>query len=120
MFLIERYDFIKTLLKRVKLDVKKPNIINSLPVSHYFLGNLWRIEALSLLYTAKKKSSMISEGELEEIVDTLHLAVSEYKKSKCPNTGKGSKWGLGLTYNLLGRMYCYKSILDIKKAKSFY
>ena len=108
-------------MKRVKLNfLDNPEDLDQLPVSKYFLGNLWRLEALCQLYEARKKSRLISQKELEDIIEMLYRAITQYKLSKCPKTQKGSLWGLGLTYNFLGRMYTYKSIENIQKAKDFY
>ena len=85
MFLIERYDFIRNFFCTTEL-----------PVSDTFSGNMYRLAALSKLYEAQRKSSFIGNAELEAIVRMLEKAEEKFKKSE---------WGLGLTYNLLGRIH---------------
>ena len=93
MFLLKKYDFFGDLLDRVNL---KPAHFNDLKVSHRFLGNFWRIYALYQLTVCMDTNSVMAE--FEQILSCLTEAAAHYKASN-------SEWGLGLTYNMCGRLY---------------
>jgi len=50
---------------------------------------------------------------LKKIETKLHLAEKHFQV-------EDSMWGLGLTYNLLGRVYCFKKMYNFHKSKEYY
>jgi len=94
--------------------LKTTEDFSKLPVSANFLGNLWRLNALCKLQEAKKKSkNTITKQELLAIKESLMQALTYFKKVDC-------KWGLGLTYNMLGRIHTYRNIYDIQKTRIYF
>jgi hypothetical protein len=67
-------------------------------VSHSFRGNICRIDALCKLYDRQGKSKKIPKLELEDIVKDLAEAARHFEADS-------NAQGLGLTYNLMGRVY---------------
>lgn len=87
--------------------------LDDLPVSHIFKGNLWRLIALCGLLEAKKATStLISKVDLEKIENQLQVALTHFMEDE-------SQWGLGLTYNLLGRVWSFRKMFNFEKAKHY-
>jgi len=99
MYLLKRFDFFKLLMENLGIDVdKNPNQITELPVSLNFQGNFWRLRALFMVRNLRDKKNKISDHNFKRIVKRLEIAEKFFVEDD-------SSWGLGLTYNLLARLY---------------
>jgi len=87
LLLLKKYRTIAQLLKGANIDINIPAQINSLQVSYIFLGNFWRLTALSSLM----------EGDSAAAMEYLRQAKNHYEKDE-------SEWGLGLTYHMMARV----------------
>jgi hypothetical protein len=72
MFLLKRYSFPETLLKKIGLS---DNQLNELPVTKTFLGNVWRIRACCEIYELTRglniKQYAIDTTKFDQINDKL-------------------------------------------------
>lgn len=111
MILVERYDFLPLLLSKLGIDMdEEPEIINTLPCTYNFLGNFWRLSAIFHLKDARKKThSALTCAELEKTQKRLEYAIKNFEAGE-------DNWGLGLSYNLLGRVYSFQANYDFDKA----
>jgi hypothetical protein len=99
MYLLKRFDFFKLLMENLGIDVdKNPNQITELPVSLNFQANFWRLRALFMVRNLRDKKNKISDHNFKRIVKRLEIAEKFFVEDD-------SSWGLGLTYNLLARLY---------------
>ena len=99
MYLLKRFDFFKLLMENLGIDVdKNPNQITELPVSLNFQGNFWRLRAQFMVRNLRDKKNKISDHNFKRIVKRLEIAEKFFVEDD-------SSWGLGLTYNLLARLY---------------
>jgi len=111
MILVERYDFLDLLLEKLGHNIdEEPDSINGLPCSYNFLGNFWRLSAICYLKEARKKThSGLTVRELEKTQKRLKHAIKNFEAGD-------DEWGLGLSHNLLGRVYTFKANYDFDKA----
>jgi len=105
MYLVKRYDFLKLLKIKSKSSLQNEDIfldnISSLHVSSNFLGNFFRLAVLYRLSFSWSHEQTISEEYFNGLVKRLNYAEEHYKKD-------ANKWGLGLTYSLIARLYSLK------------
>jgi len=87
---------------------EETNQFNKLAASKNFKGNLWRLSALFLL----KKGTMT-----DRLFKTFKYKI---KNAEANYTADGNFWGLGLTYNLMGRAYSSKDHYSFVKSKEYF
>lgn len=121
MIMIRRYDFFMMITN--EFTDKDSDMFevgeNKLPVSDIFLGNIWRLKAVSLFYEQQDKMNQNSCKNQQEIIKALENAARMFKGK---NKEQYCNWGLGLTFNMLGRVYSQfeGETLDLEKSLMYF
>ena len=115
LWMTKRFEAIAKLKAQTGIDFDEdPESFNQLPVTNNFKGNFWRLAALFAL-----KNQKLTEERIK-IVEKRLLQAKKYFELD------NSQWGLGLTCNILGRIYSFKDDKlentkeNIRKSKQYY
>jgi len=101
-YMLGRFDFFQLFIEKLGIDIDRdPSKIFDMPVSLNFQGNFWRLRALYMLTNMRGRSKIISEMNFMKICKRLELSEKFFTQDQ-------NSWGLGLTYNLLGRIYSFR------------
>ena len=96
MYMLQKYEFFGLFCERLGSNIgQDPAILESMPVSNNFKGNFFRLRAVFFFKMSKNEMNMIRIIKRLERAEKFYLMDENY-------------WGLGLTYNLIGRFYSIK------------